>query len=232
MEPTEGARTFLDVGCGPGALTALLVDRLGAGAVSAVNPSPPFVAECATRFPGVDVRVGRAEEIPFDDDVFDCAIAQLVLHFVTEPDQAMAELRRVAGPGGTIAACVWDFDDEMEMLRHFWDTALDVDPTAPDETRSLRFGRRGEIAALFSGAGLEDVAEAKLQVASTYTDFDELWAGFLAGIGPAGSFCISLSGDARAAVRDGLFRRIGSPTGPFTLGAGARSATGRRPLST
>src|SRR3954447_14758469 len=128
-------RTALDVGCGPGALTGVLVDRLGAGAVSAFDPSPPFVAECAARHPGVDVREGRVEAIPFDDAGFDGALAQLVLHFVPEPAQAGRELRRVLRPGGVAAACVWDFAEGMQMLRHFWDAALVIDPHAPDEAR-------------------------------------------------------------------------------------------------
>jgi ubiquinone/menaquinone biosynthesis C-methylase UbiE len=221
----------LDVGCGPGALTGVLVDRVGSSLVAATDPSPPFVAECARRFPGVDVRVGRAEEIPFDDAVFDCAMSQLVLHFVSDADQALRELRRVVRPGGTIAACVWDFEDEMEMLRHFWDAAVEVEATAPGEGRLLRLGRRGELAELFRSAGLEGVVETTLEVATTYRDFDELWAGFLAGIGPAGSFCVSLTDAQRDVLRQELFRRVGEPDGPFTLGATARCVTGRLPAA-
>lgn len=144
------------------------------------------------------------------------------------PDQAATELCRVVRPGGLIAACVWDFDQGMEMLRHFWDAALDVDPQAPDEARVLRFGRAGEISALLESAALDDIAETTLEVSSTYENFDELWSGFLAGIGPAGSFCVSLSDAKRAAVRQRLFDRVGSPVGPFTLAATARCALGRR----
>ncbi len=223
---TEG-QSALDVGCGPGALTGVLVDRLGPTAVSACDPSEPFVAECARRHPGVDVRHGRAEAIPFGDDQFDAALAQLVLHFVSDPNQAAAELKRVVRPGGTVAACVWDFDHGMEMLRRFWDAALAIDPHAPDEARTMRFGRAGEIAELFASAGMNVVEETTLDVATTYSGFDELWSGFLAGVGPAGSFCTSLSGDKRAALRDELFRGLGSPAGPFTLAAMARGARAR-----
>jgi SAM-dependent methyltransferase len=210
-------------------LTTVLVDRLGAGAVSACDPSPPFVAECATRNPGVEVRLGRAEAIPFDDGAFDCALAQLVLHFVSEPDNAAGELRRVVRPGGVVAACVWDFAAGMEMLRHFWDAALTVVPDAPDEAQTLRFGRPGEIADLFRDAGFDEVTETTLTVSSTYSGFDELWAGFLAGIGPAGSFCVALSDEQRAAVRGDLFDRLGSPREAFSLAAVARCAHARTP---
>lgn len=224
-----GGKTALDVGCGPGALTGLLVERLGAGAVAACDPSPPFVQVCAARHPGVDVRPGPAEAIPFADGTFDVALAQLVLHFVSDPPQAARELRRVLRPGGTAAACVWDFAGGMQMLRHFWDAALTADPDAPDEARTLRFGRQGEIADLLDGAGFQDLAETTQTVTSSYADFDELWSGFLAGIGPAGAYCASLSGEARGAVREELFRRAGSPAGPFSLDAVARCTSGRAP---
>ena len=222
-------QSALDIGCGPGALTGLLVDRLGAAAVSAFDPSAPFVAECAARHPGIDVRLGRAEAIPFDDAAFDCALAQLVLHFVTDPEQAAGECRRVLRPGGIVGACVWDFGGGMEVLRNFWDAALEVDPNAPDEATTMRFSRPGEIAELLHAAGFVDVAETTLGVTSAYQGFEELWSGFLAGVGPAGSFCASLTDERRAALRDALFRRLGAPGGPFTLAATAHCAHGRTP---
>ncbi len=219
----------LDVGCGPGALTEVLVERLGAPAVTAVDPSPPFVAACGVRCPGVDVRIGRAEELPLGDAEFDVALAQLVLHFASDPEAAAGEMRRVVRPGGVVAACGWDFSDGMEMLRLYWDSALVVDPDAPDEARTLRFGAEGEILELFEAAGLEDVRESLLVVETTYRDTDELWAGFLHGIGPAGAHLLSLSEDRRTAVRRELLERLGTPTGPVTLGASARCAVGRTP---
>ena len=230
---TDGADGLLalDVGCGPGALTGVLVRRLGAGAVSACDPSPPFVSECQRRCPGVTVRPGTAEAIPFEDDSFDRVLAQLVLHFVGEPAAAAREFRRVLRPGGLVSACVWDFDGGMEMLRLFWDAAVALDPVAPDEARTLRFGRVGEIALLFDDAGLEDVRETTLSVGSTYATFDELWSGFLDGIGPAGSYCLSLSDEHRAALRAEMFGRLGSPSGSFSLTATARCASAREPGS-
>lgn len=219
----------LDVGCGPGALTGVLVDRLGADAVSAFDPSLPFVAECTAAYPGVDVRAGRAEAIPFDDDRFDIALAQLVLHFVSDPMVAGVELRRVVRPGGIVGACVWDFEGGMEMLRLFWDAAVDADSAAPDEARTMRFGRDGEIADWLGDAGLDEVAETKLVVTSMYTGFDELWSGFLAGVGPAGSYCVSLPADQQEAVRQGMFDRLGAPDGELILTATAQSAHGHVP---
>jgi SAM-dependent methyltransferase len=225
----QAGQTAVDVGCGPGALTGVLVERLGSDAVVACDPSAEFVADCAARHPGVRVERGRAESIPFENGRFDHALTQLVLHFVSEPEQAAAEMMRVVRPGGWVSACVWDFDEGMEMLRCFWDAALEIDPDAPDEARTLRFGRPGEIVELFESAGLLDVVETSLRVSSQYADFDELWSGFLAGVGPAGSYCVALDDDRRGSVRSAMLHRLGSPTGAFTLDAVARCAAGRVP---
>ena len=221
--------TALDVGCGPGALTGALVARLGASSVYACDPSPSFREACAARYPDVDVRLGSAESIPFEAGIADHAMAQLVLHFVTDPAKAALEMARVVKPGGTVSACVWDFDDGMQMLRAFWDAALTIDAGAPDEARTLRFGRPGEIRALFESSGLEQVEETTLSTSSTYASFDELWSGFLAGVGPAGAYCTSLTAADRDRLREELFARVGSPAGSFSLGAIARCAVARVP---
>ena len=102
----------LDVGCGPGALTGELVQRLGAEAVTAVDPSEPFVAAAKARHPGVEVQRASAESLPFDDGAFDAALAQLVVHFMADPVAGLREMARVTRPGGVVAACVWDHAGE------------------------------------------------------------------------------------------------------------------------
>ena len=227
-EVHDGQRA-LDVGCGPGALTEALVDRLGAGSVVACDPTAGFVAECRTRLPGVRVEQARAEQLPSEEASFDHALAQLVFHFVSEPDRAAAEMRRVTRPGGRVAACVWDFADGMEMLRAFWDAALALDRDAPDEARTLRFGRAGELADLFGHAGLDNPVESTLRVTTRYQDVDDLWAGFLTGVGPAGAYCTSLDGAAQDRLRLALAHRLGDPSGEFELAAVARCAVAQVP---
>jgi SAM-dependent methyltransferase len=216
----------VDVGCGPGALTAELVRRLGAPSVTAVDPSEPFVEACRRRNPGVDVHLGRAEELPFPDDSFDAGLAQLVLHFVTDPAAAARELRRVLRPGGTVAACVWDVEG-MTMLRVFREAVHATDPGSPPDSDPRAFGREGEIADLFRSAGLEDVGDGALDVEAAYADFDEFWQPFTLGIGPAGSYVVRLDGERRARLRDEMRERLGSPEGSFTLPARAWYSTGR-----
>lgn len=219
----------LDVGCGPGALSAVAVERVGPDALCALDPTPGFVELYRSRFPGVDVRQAPAEAIPFGEAAFDVTAAQLVLHFVDRPEVAVSEMARVTRPGGTVAAAVWDFADGMELLRFFWDAALRVDPAAPDEARTLRFGGEHEITDLFTAGGLVDAEEHLLRVESTYRDVDELWDTLLAGIGPAGSYLLAQDAERRAAIRAALDDRLGRPSGPFTLRALARAARATRP---
>ena len=172
------------------------------------------------RVPGADVRLGPAEALPFADDTFDAALAQLVFHFVGDRAAAAAEMARVTRPGGRVAACVWDFTGGMTMLRAFWDAAREVDPDAPDEIE--RFGgRAGELATMWRDAGLSNASDGSLTVSSEYEDFAELWDSFLGASGPAGAYAASLEEPRRGTVRAALHRRLGSPAGAFTLTARA-----------
>jgi SAM-dependent methyltransferase len=217
----------VDVGCGPGGLTAELARRIGAEAVTAIDPSEPFVEACGRRNPGVEVHLGRAEELPFADDRFDAALAQLVLHFVTEPPAAAREMRRVVRPGGVVAACVWDMEG-MTMLRVFREAVRAIDPDAPAGSDPRAFGRQGEIADLFRSAGLAEVTDGALDVETTYADFDEFWQPFTLGIGPAGAYVVTLDADRQARLRDEMRTRVGAPDGSFTLSGRAWFATGRK----
>ncbi|HET9649601.1 MAG TPA: methyltransferase domain-containing protein [Microlunatus sp.] len=218
----------LDVGCGAGAFTAEAIERVGVERVRALDPSPAMVAACRERWPALEVRQAQAEAIPYEDAQADCAAAELVFHFIADPATAAREMVRVVRPGGVVAACVWDFAEGMEMLRAFWDAALSLDPDAPDEARTLRFGRQGELSDLFAEAGLDQIMETVLTVGSSYTGVDELWAGFLGGIGPAGAYCVALPPDRRAALRTALIQRLGRPSGGFRMQAVARAARGVR----
>ena len=220
----RGGQRVIDVGCGPGALTAELVARLGPEAVAAVDPSEPFVAAARQRNPGVDVRLASAEELPFPDDTFDAAIAQLVVHFMTDPVAGLAEMARVTRPGGTVAACVWDHGGGQGPLSTFWAAARDLDPGVSDE--SERPGtHEGQLEELFAAAGLREVTGTVLTADLEHATFDEWWQPFTLGVGPAGSFIAGLDEDQAAAMRDACRRRL--PTEPFVITARAWAAIGR-----
>jgi ubiquinone/menaquinone biosynthesis C-methylase UbiE len=104
----EAGQRVLDVGCGPGALTVELAQRVGAKAVTAVDPSAEFVLAVRSRVPGATVERASAENLPLPDGGFDAALAQLVVHFMADPVAGLREMRRVTRPGGAVAACVWD----------------------------------------------------------------------------------------------------------------------------
>jgi SAM-dependent methyltransferase len=220
----------LDVGSGPGALTQVLADRLGPDNVSAVDPSEPFVEAVRERLPGVDVRVGSAETLPFTDDAFDAALAQLVVNFMADPETGVGEMRRVVRPGGAVAACVWDYPDEMTLLRAFWEAAAALDPElveGRDERTVMPFDEEGELVDLWERVGLSDVEGGEIVAYGEYESFEDLWAPLEAGVAPSGAYVTSLAPDARATLRDELRRRLGAPEGSFRLGGRAWYAVGR-----
>ncbi len=213
----------LDVGCGPGALTAELLRRLGADAVCAIDPSEPFVAAARHRHPGVDVRQASAERIPFDDASFDAAVAQLVVHFMSDPVAGLREMKRVTTAGGVVAACVWDHAGERTPLATFWQAARELDPGVHDES-GLAGARQGHLAELLEDAGLRSVREITLEASVAFTRFDEWWEPFTFGVGPAGAYAQTLDGPAREELRTRC--RQSFPTSPFTLDTVAWAASG------
>ena len=228
----EPGMRALDVGCGPGALAAKLVERVGAERVAAADPSAPFVAACRARLPGVEVVEAGAEDLPFDDGKFDAALSQLVVNFMADAKAGVREMARVTRPGGLVASCVWDYGGEMTLLRAFWDAAREVDPergAAADEAVVMPWCAEGELAELWRAAGLESVRFASLVVSAEYADFEDLWSPFPTGVGPAGAFCKALGEADRAAVRDAFRRRLGVGDGPFELTARAWSVVGTVP---
>ena len=214
----------IDVGCGPGALTAELVRRVGPQSVAAVDPSAPFVAATQARNPGVDVRLASAERLPFPDWAFDAALAQLVVHFMSDPVAGLAEMARVTRDEGVVAACVWDHAAGQGPLSLFWEAAHELDPDVEDESR-LAGAREGHLAELFEAAGLHDVEEATLSPSLEHESFEAWWEPFSGGVGPAGSYVAKLDTERRAELRERC--RAMLPTAPFTLTARAWAAKGR-----
>lgn len=219
---TAGQRV-LDVGCGPGALTGELVGRLGPDGVSAVDPSESFVAAVRERYPDVDVRHAAAEELPFADDTFDAGLAQLVVHFMSDPVAGLREMARVTRREGVVAACVWDHADGHGPASVFWQAARELDNDAPDESR-LAGVRPGHLVELLTEAGLGDVEDEILAARSEHPRFEEWWEPFTLGVGPAGAYAARLDAGARAELRERCRQLL--PDAPFTLEVRAWAARG------
>jgi ubiquinone/menaquinone biosynthesis C-methylase UbiE len=213
----------LDVGCGPGALTAELVRRVGAGSVTAVDPSEPFVAAARERNPGVEVQLAAAEHLPFADGAFDATVAQLVVHFMSDPVAGLREMARVTRAGGVLAACVWDHAGGQGPLSPFWEAVHQVDADAIDESR-LAGTREGHLVELFVEAGLEDVEQSTLSVDVEHPTFEAWWELFTLGVGPAGTFVAGLDDVRRDELRERCRERLPAP--PFVVHASAWTARG------
>ncbi len=213
----------LDVGCGPGALTTELVARLGAAAVSAVDPSEPFVEAARKRHPGVDVHRAAAEQLPFEDDAFDAALAQLVVHFMARPVEGLRELARVTRSGGVVAACVWDHAGGRGPLSLFWEAARRLDPHVEGESQ-LAGASEGHLGQLFREAGLHEIEEGVLAVTLAHSSFEDWWEPFTLGVGPAGDYAGGLGAEGQAQLREACRELL--PDAPFELTARAWAARG------
>ena len=221
-----GARV-LDVGCGPGALTEAVARVVGAENVTAVDPAASFVAACRERVPDALVLQGTAEALPVRDGSFDAVLSQLVVNFLDDPEAGVRQMGAAATADGVVAACVWDYAGEMQMLRIFWDAAVALDPGAPDEGKTMSFCTPTELSKLWKRCGLENVATDALVVSARYDDFDDYWQPFPTGLAPSGAYCASLPPDRQSALRRECRRRLGDPTDEFTLSARAWAVRGR-----
>lgn len=213
----------LDVGCGTGALVEALLRVVDRNGVAAVDPSASFVAAMRERHPGLEVHEAPAEDLPFADAAFDATLAQLVVHFIPDPVAGLREVARVTRPGGTVAASVWDHAGGNGPLGRFWAAARRLDPGARDESH-LPGVRQGHLGELFRNAGLRDVVEDEHVVVLGHASFEEWWAPFERGVGPAGAYVRTLAPDQRVALREAC--RRDQPDGPFTVRALAWVARG------
>jgi ubiquinone/menaquinone biosynthesis C-methylase UbiE len=222
------AMRVLDVGSGPGALAQELAAIVGGERLATVDPSASFVQVCSERVPEADVRQASAEELPWQDDIFDVALAQLVLHVMSHPESAVSEMLRVVKPDGIVAACTWDSEGAMRMLSAFWDAALALDPSAPAQGARTRLGEPDALRQLWESFDISDVVTSPLDTEAHYRDFDDLWFGFTLGVGPSGSYYASLEPSVQDALRRKCFEQLGAPRGQLTLSARAWAVKGTK----
>lgn len=219
----EAPGRALDVGCGPGALTSELVARLAAENVAAIDPSEAFVEAARERNPEVDVRRASAETIPFADDTFDFALAQLVVHFMADAVAGLREMARVTRRDGVVAACVWDYYGNTAPLSPFWAVLEEFDSAAENESH-LAGAREGHLGELFREAGLTDIQESSLSVGVEFGSFEQWWAPYELGVGPAGVYVAKLDDAHRTELRELCRARM--PDAPFTITGKAWAARG------
>ena len=204
-------RTWVDVGCGTGALCAAILDHCSPSSVIGVEPSEGFLK---TARENLSLRAvlhqGGATSMPLDDASADVVVSGLVLNFVPDQRAALAEMARVTGRNGIIGAYVWDYAGRMELMRYFWDAAIELDPNAARMDEAIRSPvcRPDALTKLFTGAGLNDVEVTAIDIPTPFASFEEYWQPFLGGQGPAPAYAMSLSDDARARLRDCIRERL------------------------
>jgi SAM-dependent methyltransferase len=204
-------RKWLDVGCGAGALCAAIVDHCSPSSVVGVEPSEGFLKTARGRLAGrAEFHRGGATEIPLDDTSVDVVVSGLVLNFVPDPPAALAEMARVTVNGGAIGAYVWDYAGKMELIRFFWDAAVELNPDDMRMDEGVRFPlcRPEALVELFAGSGLNGVEMTAIDIPTRFASFEDYWRPFLGGQGPAPAYAMSLDETARARLRDRIRERI------------------------
>jgi SAM-dependent methyltransferase len=223
--------TWLDVGCGTGVLSRAIVEHADPASVTGVDQAENFIA--FARSQGWDDRMsfleGSAESLPLDTGRWDVVVSALLLNFLRQQRKAVSEMRRVAKPGGIVAAYVWDYADQMQALRYFWDAAVSVDPGASDLDEGARFPLCApeRLRELFMSAGLYGVYVKSIEIETRFASFDDYWNPFLSGVGPAPGYVVSLPEDRRNALREKLRSTLPLSTdGTITLHARAWAVQG------
>jgi SAM-dependent methyltransferase len=224
-------RSWLDVGCGTGALCASILNGCAPSSVTGVEPSEGFLKTAQANLAGRgSLLQGNATALPLGDASVDVVVSGLVLNFVADQPAALAEMRRVTSDGGTIGAYVWDYAGKMELMRHFWDAAVELDPSAGALDEGARFPlcRPQPLEALFAGAGLQHVDLRPIDISTPFANFDDYWQPFLGGQGPAPAYATSLDEPARARLRDRLQARVPTASdGSISLTARAWAVRGQ-----
>jgi ubiquinone/menaquinone biosynthesis C-methylase UbiE len=203
---------WLDVGCGTGALSQTILETAFPREMTGIDPSEDFITYAAMKNPGprANFKTGDACRLPFESKVFDTVVSGLVLNFVPDITKAAAEMSRVTKPGGTVAAYVWDYAGQMQLMRHFWDAAVELDSSARELDEGKRFPicHPDALSELFQKAGLKGVETKTIDLPIHFRDFDDFWQPFLGGQAPAPKYAMSLSEEKRTALRENIRARL------------------------
>ena len=222
---------WLDVGCGTGALSQTILQRAEPARVTGVDRSEGFIslAKEQVRDDRVHFEVGDAQALTDDSGTFDAAVSGLMLNFIPQPDRTLADMKRVTRSGGLVAVYVWDYANGMQFIRHFFDAAVALDPSAVEHDEGPRFPlcHPDALSQLFESTGLHNVEVRAIEIPTVFRNFDDYWSPFLAGVGPAPSYTMSLSEERRAALRERIRAGLSlNSDGSISLTARAWAARG------
>ena len=231
-EVREG-EAVLDVGTGTGALAFAVRDATRTAKVTGIDPSLSYVAHAKDKNtdPRVHFATGDAQALRFSDAQFDRTMSLLVVNFIPDRERALKEMIRVTKPGGIVSAAVWDYGGGMEMLRVFWDVAVQFDEAAATRDEAhMPLCKKGELAAAWRQAGLHDVRETSLRTTLRFSSFDDYWEPFRLGQGPAGAYVARLPPERQVELAQRLRRRLlGEETDhPIELQASAWAVRGTK----
>ena len=207
---------WLDVGCGTGTLTKLILENNQPTEVIALDSSAEFIEHARQTItdPRVSFRVGLAQALDLESASIDVAVSGLVLNFVPEPKAAIAEMLRVTRPGGKIGVFVWDYASGMQMLRYFWDAVIELDPSTIELDEGPRFPicQEGQLEAYMLEMRLAQIESAVIEVETVFQDFDDYWHPFLGGVGPASNYVLNIDVAHRQRLKEKLQELL--PYGP------------------
>ena len=225
LQVTPG-KTWGDVGCGTGALTETILAESDAQSIAAIDQAEGFIAEARRRIADSRVRfeIGNATALPWPSGSCDVTVSGLVLNFVSDADAMAREMARVTRPGGTVAAYVWDYAGGMQMMRHFWDVAVELNSndTALDQGERFPLCQPEPLETLYREAGLTSISVRPIDIPTVFRDFDDYWIPFLGKQGAAPTYLASLNENARDRIRDALKARL-VPNADGTIAMVARA---------
>lgn len=233
LDMPPGAR-WLDVGCGTGMLSETVLELAQPAELAGIDRSPAFVAFAQAHLNDEQARfeTGDAQALPFRNGAFDVVVSGLALNFIPDRHKAVAEMARVTRPGGMVAAYVWDYAGQMQMMRYFWDAVIALDASALELDQGRRFPicNPEPLTGLFQSAGLEQVRVSGITIGTRFADFEDYWTPFLGGQGSAPAYVRSLPEPALARLRETVRARLpANADGSIDLVARAWAVRGHRP---
>jgi len=201
-------RIWLDVGCGTGSLTGLILESYQPKEIISIDSSSDFISHAQRSITNsfAHFKVGLAQSLELDSNSIDAVVSGLVLNFVPQPKDAILEMLRVTKPGGKIGIFLWDYADGMQMLRYFWDAAVELDNNAREHDEGIRFPicRKGQLESLIREVGLGQVEATAIEIKTVFQNFDDYWQPFLGKVGAAPRFLMSMDQKYRQKLEDKL----------------------------